>query len=408
MKTWRRYGRPGATLGARVYRWIDDRAGLGDLLHSGLYEAVPSRGAWFNTLGSVTLILIVLQVVTGIFLLMDYIPAVDRALPSLQQMESNRFGAIVAGLHLWGAYVLLFVIGLHGVRTFVTASYKRPRELNWITGVIMFLLVLGIALFGAFLPWDQPGYWTAVVVTNTVSYVPVIGDWLRLLLRGSVEVSQATLSRSFAIHIWLLPAVLLPLIGVHLYLLRRHGEFGSWVNYRGGLRTPRKLRLQHDGSTPEPLPAEVLERPVEPPYPAFPSEEQWAVPLETVDFYPYQIFKDAAASLVVVLVVFGLSFLLGAPLLGPPDPRAGYTPVPEWFFLPLDQLLLTYPGQWLIPLAIFVIPGVGTLFLLLLPFLDRDPERSPFERPQVMVVGMFAIGIILVLTLLGSGRLFNL
>ena len=382
---------------AAAYNWVDERAAIRSLIRKGLYEAVPVRGAWFYTLGSATLILIVLQLVTGIFLTLLYVPSVTEAWASLEYLKQhNLFGSIVRGIHLWSAYVLLFVIGLHMVRTFFSGSYKRPRELNWVTGVILFVLVLGMAITGAFLPWDQAAYWTAVVVTNIPVYTPFIGPFIRALWRGGDAMGPTTLVRTFGIHIWLIPALLFPLILVHLALLRKHGEFGSYINYRGAFRA-------REGVDVPPAPAE---RPIEPPYPAVPTDELWASPLQTEDFYPFQTFKDGIVSVVLVIVVFILAVAIGAPLEAVADPSTtNYVPVPEWFFLPLDQLLLLVPQQ-LIPL-ILVLPAGGVLLLLLLPFIDRGPERNPFERPAVMVPGAFAVVFIVILTLLGSGRLFN-
>ena len=380
-----------------AYDWVDERAAIRSLIRKGLYEAVPVRGAWFYTLGSATLILIILQLITGIFLTLIYVPSVTEAWASLNYLKQHdAFGSIVRGIHLWSAYILLFVIGLHMVRTFFSGSYKRPRELNWVTGVGLFVLVLGMAITGAFLPWDQAAYWTAVVVTNIAAYTPLIGSFLRALWRGSDTMGPITLSRTFGIHVWLLPAVLFPLIGVHLALLRKHGEFGSYINYRGAYRS-------REGVDVPPAPAQ---RPIEPPYPAAPTDELWAAPLETEDFYPHQTFKDGVVSAALVVVVFILAVAIGAPLESIADPSTtSYVPVPEWFFLPLDQLLLLVPKQ-LIPL-ILVLPAGGVLLLLALPFIDRGPERNPFERPAVMVPGAFAVLFVVILTLLGSGRLFN-
>ncbi|TMD86837.1 MAG: cytochrome bc complex cytochrome b subunit [Chloroflexi bacterium] len=383
---------------AAVYDWLDERAAIRSLLRKGLYEAVPVRGAWFYTLGSATLVLILLQLVTGIFLTLLYVPSVTEAWASLNYLKQHdAFGSIVRGIHLWSAYILLFVIGLHMVRTFFSGSYKRPRELNWVTGVGLFVLVLGMAITGAFLPWDQAAYWTAVVVTNIPAYTPFIGSFIRALWRGGDFVGPITLSRTFGIHVWLIPAILFPLIGAHLALLRKHGEFGSYINYRGAYRS-------REGVDVPPPPAQ---RPIEPPYPAVPTDELWAAPLETEDFFPFQTFKDGLVSVALVIVVFLLAVAIGAPLEAVADPSTtSYTPVPEWFFLPLDELLLLVPQQ-LIPLVL-VLPTGGVLLLLALPFIDRGPERNPFERPAVMVPGAFAVLFVVILTLLGSGRLFNL
>jgi quinol-cytochrome oxidoreductase complex cytochrome b subunit len=381
-----------------AYDWFDERTAIRSLLRKGLYEAVPVRGAWFYTLGSATLVLIILQLITGIFLTLLFVPSVTEAWQSLNYLKQHdAFGSIVRGIHLWSAYVLLFVIGLHMVRTFFSGSYKRPRELNWVSGVGLFILVLGMAITGAFLPWDQAAYWTAVVVTNIPAYTPFIGSFLRALWRGADTVGPITLSRTFGIHVWLLPVILYPLVLAHLALLRKHGEFGSFINYRGAYRT----RVGVD------VPPAPAQRPIEPPYPAAPSDELWAAPLETEDFYPHQTFKDGIVSAALVVVVFILAVAIGAPLEAIADPSTtSYTPVPEWFFLPLDELLVLVPQQ-LIPLVL-VLPTGGVLLLLALPFIDRDPERNPFERPAVMVPGAFAVLFVVILTLLGSGRLFNL
>jgi menaquinol-cytochrome c reductase cytochrome b subunit len=378
-----------------AYQWVDDRSGVRRLVRSGLYEAVPVRGAWAYTLGSATLVLIGNQLVTGIFLTMIFVPSTTEGWETLDWVrQHDAFASVVRGLHLWGAYVLLFVIGLHMVRTFFSGSYKRPRELNWLTGVLLLLLVLGMAITGAFLPWDQAAYWTAVVTTNIPSYLPVVGVYVRTLWRGGEFVGPITLVRTYGIHIWLLPSLLLATIGVHLYLLRRNAEFGSYVNYRGAFRG-EQVR--------DPAP----ERELEPPYPGVPTDDEWAAPLETEDFYPNQTFRDGLVSVVVMVVVFLLALVVGAPL----EERASqgtttYTPVPQWFYLPLDELLVLVPQQ-LISLVLWL-PLAGVALLVALPFLDRGRERNPFERPVVVLPALLIVVFMVVLTALGSGRLFNL
>ncbi|MGH7903091.1 MAG: cytochrome b [Candidatus Dormibacteraceae bacterium] len=383
--------------------WLDERTGIVDLLRKGLYEAVPHRGAWFYTLGSVTLVLILNQLVTGIFLTMIYVPSTVEAWRSLHFIkEHDVFASIVRGMHLWGAYILLLVIGLHMVRTFVSGSYKRPRELNWVTGVVLLLVVLGMAITGAFLPWDQAAYWTAVVTTNIPSYTPVIGGFIRSLWRGGDLVGPLTLLRTYGIHIWLLPTILFSTIGAHLYLLRKHGEFGSYVNYRGNYRSGVGPGADEDQDQAPPP-----EREFEPPYPGVPTDDLWAAPLQTDDFYPHQTFKDGLVSVLMMGLVLGMAVGYGAPLEEAANQATvTYTPVPEWFYLPLDQLLVLVPKQ-LISMVLWV-PLAGVVLLLALPFFDRGAERSPFERPVIMVPGAIILLFMLALTALGSGRLFNL
>ncbi|HUY56243.1 MAG TPA: cytochrome b N-terminal domain-containing protein [Candidatus Micrarchaeaceae archaeon] len=389
--------RPVARPMAATYRWVDERMGISDLTHQLLYEATPRRGAWAYSLGSATLIIIVLQIVTGMFLLWTYVPSTTEAWESLNFIEHHdEFAAIVRGMHLWGAYVLLIIIGLHMIRTFVSGSYKKPRELNWIVGVLLFLMVLGLGITGAMLPWDQAAYWTAIVVTHVVDYIPLLGNWMQQILRGGPQMGPETLTRFFAIHIWLLPALLVPLIGLHLVLLRRHGEHGSWVNYEGVETEPEEVRKERMAKA-------------EYPYPAIPSDPGYAVPVDLDDFFPSQVFKDAVVSFALVLIIFIMAVVVGAPLERAANPAAlNYVPTPEWFFLPLDQLLVQFPQAWMIPVGVFVVPGIGTTLLILVPFLDRSPEREPWRRPEVMVPALFATLFLIFEALLAVNRLFNL
>ena len=381
-----------------AYEWFDDRTGATELLHKGLYEAVPRKGGWAYALGSATLALILLQLFTGIFLLLDYVPSVNDAYNSLDYLQRNDpFGGWVRGLHLWGAYVLIFVIGLHMLRTFLSASYKKPRELNWVSGALLFFLVLGLAITGAMLPWDQAAYWTTTVVTNIPHYIPVIGDAIRTLWRGGDFVGPITLTRTFAIHVWVLPFLLFSLIGGHLYLLRRHGEFGAWVNY------------DTDASKPEDAQIAERIRTVDPPYPTKRAERRYAAPRETVPFYPDQIFKDMTLSTVLIVVIFLGALLAGAPLDSAADPATlTYVPTPEWFFLPLDQFLVIAPGNPLIATGIFGVLGLGGVLMILLPFFDRSPERRPLRRPEVIVPALFMAFTVIFFAVLGINRLYNL
>jgi menaquinol-cytochrome c reductase cytochrome b subunit len=212
--------------------WIEDRTGAITLTEKFLYEPVPKRGAWLYTLGSATLFLITLQFLTGILLLFYYVPTTDHAWASVYYiMNEAYFGRLIRGVHYWSANFLLAVIGLHMARTFFSGAYKAPRELNWVVGVILLLLVIGLAFTGYLLRWDQDGFWASVVGIKIGSYSPFIGGYVVNFLIGGDVIGPSTLSRFFAIHVWLLPAAIAPFIGIHLYLLRKHGEFGSEFEY---------------------------------------------------------------------------------------------------------------------------------------------------------------------------------
>jgi quinol-cytochrome oxidoreductase complex cytochrome b subunit len=146
-------------------------------------------------------------------------------------MNDVYFGQLIRGIHYWSANFLMALIGLHMAQVFFSGGYKAPRELNWVVGVILLLLVIGLAFTGYLLRWDQDGFWASVVGMKIGSYSPFIGGFTINFLLGGDVVGPATLSRFFAIHVWLLPAVIAPFIGIHLYLLRRHGVFGSEFEY---------------------------------------------------------------------------------------------------------------------------------------------------------------------------------
>jgi menaquinol-cytochrome c reductase cytochrome b subunit len=237
--------------GRALLDWMEERTGVVSIAEKLLYEPTPRRGRWLYTLGSATLFLITVQFLTGILLLFYYVPTTENAWDSIYYiMNSVYFGQLIRGIHFWSANVLILVIGLHMVRTFLSGSYKAPREMNWVVGVFLILIVTILAFTGYALRWDQEGFWAWEVGMKIASYTPLIGDWMITLLLGGDTAGPATLSRVFAIHVWLLPAVLAPLIGVHLYLLRKHGEFGTTFEYSERLAELRKRRqMEEDESS---------------------------------------------------------------------------------------------------------------------------------------------------------------
>src|SRR3712207_823212 len=215
-----------------IVDWMEHRTGIVTMLEHFIYEPVPRRGAWLYTLGSATLFLITLQFLTGILLLFYYVPTTDHAWNSVSYiMNDAYFGALIRGIHYWSANFLMAVIGLHMARTFFCGSYKSPREINWIIGGVLFLLVIGLAFTGYLLRWGQDGFWASLVGIKIGSCSPFVRQYITHFLVGGDVVGPATLSRFFALHVWLLPAAIAPLIGIHLYLLRRHGEFGMESEY---------------------------------------------------------------------------------------------------------------------------------------------------------------------------------
>jgi quinol-cytochrome oxidoreductase complex cytochrome b subunit len=210
-------------MAAKVYEWLDERLGLGTIYTTVLDRKVPKVN-WFYTLGSATLFLFTMQAITGIFLTVYYVPSPDHAYDSIQYiMNGVAFGWLIRGIHHWGATMMVITVFLHMLRTFYFGAYKFPRELTWLTGVILLLSTLGMGFTGYLLPWNQKAYWATTVGTEIAGTVPFIGTFIESVLRGGTDLSAVTLARFFAVHIWFLPAVIIGLIGVHLYMVIRIG-----------------------------------------------------------------------------------------------------------------------------------------------------------------------------------------
>ena len=208
----------------KLYLWLDERLGL-NAMYTGLLDRPEPKGNWWNTLGSASLFLFLLQGATGIFLTVYYTPSPDHAYDSITYiMNGVAFGWFIRGIHHWGATLMVIVVFVHMLRVFVTASFKYPRELTWLIGVGLLLLTLGMGFTGYLLPWNQKAFWATTVGTQIAGSVPFIGEFVLKALRGGSDLSALTLQRFFMAHIWMLPALLVALIGVHLLLIIKHGE----------------------------------------------------------------------------------------------------------------------------------------------------------------------------------------
>ena len=206
-----------------IFEWLDERLGLDAIYGAVLDRKVPKVNWWF-TLGSASLFLFVMQGITGIFLTMYYVPDPQKAYDSIEYiMNGLAFGWLIRGIHHWGASLMVLVVFLHMLRTFFYGAYKYPREMTWITGTLLLLLTLGMGFTGYLLPWNQRAYWATTVGTAIAGSVPFVGDFVLKVMRGGPDLSALTLTRFFSAHIWMLPAALAGLIGVHMYLIIRLG-----------------------------------------------------------------------------------------------------------------------------------------------------------------------------------------
>ena len=209
-----------------VYAWLNERLGLDDIYSTVLDRKVPKNNWWF-TLGSVNLFLFAIQVVTGMLLTVYYVPSPDSAYDSIQYIMNEVTGGwLIRGIHHWGASLMVLLVFIHMVHTFAYAAYKFPRELTWLSGVVLLLATLGMGFTGYLLPWNQKAYFATTVGTEIAATVPFIGDWILVALRGGTDLSAVTLARFFSVHIWWLPAIIAAVIGMHLYLVIRLGISG--------------------------------------------------------------------------------------------------------------------------------------------------------------------------------------
>ncbi len=209
---------------SRAYSWLDERADLTRTFSPLLFRKIPRGVGWWYTFGSATLFVFILQAVTGIFLAMYYSPSPDHAYDSVEYLTQEiAMGSFVRGLHHWGASAMVVLVVVHMLRIVIMAAYKYPRELTWIVGVFLLLLTMGFGFTGYLLPWDEKAYWATTVGTNMAGTVPVIGGYLLKLLRGGSELGAVTLTRFYAFHVLLLPALSGALVAAHLYLVVKQG-----------------------------------------------------------------------------------------------------------------------------------------------------------------------------------------
>jgi len=207
----------------KVITWLDQRLGLTAIYDLVFDRKVPKVNWWF-TLGSASLFLFVMQGVTGVFLAVYYVPDPVKAYDSIQFiMNGVAFGWLIRGIHHWGATLMVIFVFVHMLRTFFMGAYKFPREITWLTGVVLLLATLGMGFTGYLLPWNQRAYWATTVGTEIAGTAPLVGDFILRILRGGTDLSAVTLARFFAVHIWFLPVVIISLIGVHMYLIIRLG-----------------------------------------------------------------------------------------------------------------------------------------------------------------------------------------
>jgi ubiquinol-cytochrome c reductase cytochrome b subunit len=332
----------------RVSDWLDERLGARALWSALIHVRIPAAAKTYY-LGGITLALFAIQVVTGTLLTLYYKPTPEAAFDSVKYITSVvEFGWLIRSVHHWAANLMIICLILHLARVFIQGAYKYPREITWLMGVGLLAVTIGFGFTGYLLPWDQRAFWATVVGTEIAGGVPIVGEALLQLLRGGTDVTDATLSRFFGMHVLVLPLLAAVFLVGHLAIV-----------HQLGLANPRR---------PSPRPGR-----------ASPDQEGEAVK----PFFPHYILDEviAWAAMLALLVVLASVLPAGLedkanPLETPPHVK------PEWYFLAAYQLLKIVPRD----IGILA-PMVGIALLGFLPFLDRNPEVRARKRPLALTMG---------------------
>ncbi len=326
---------------------------------------MPPTG-WDYTIGSAALIAFTVQVVTGVALAFSYVPTPDHAYESLQFITSGAIlGNVVRGIHFWGASAMVLLVCVHAAQVFLIGAFKFPREVNWLSGTVLLVFTFGMAFTGQLLRWNQDAYWAVVVGASQAARAPLIGDWLTGILFAGQSVGGATLTRFYATHVFMIPAIIFGLLGLHLYLVVRHGV--SEPPVPGVVVDPKTYRQRYD---------ELIHK-------------------IGVPFWPDAGWKDVFFALAVGSVVLVLAIWLGPPELGnKADPTVVQAyPRPDWYFLWYFALLALIPPS-IEDEFIIGFPLLLGLVFVLLPFVAPFGERSPLRRPwAVAIVGIFFVSV---------------
>ena len=344
---------------------LSDMLALGDMIVRLKSIRVPADAlTWHRFSGALLLVLLVLLFLSGAFMAFYYSPAPGAAYDSVDYaLFSVPFGNIIKGIHYYSWNIFLIVMGLHLVRAFIFGAYKSPRQLVWVSGVLIMLLIPALIITGDLLPWDQNGFWTTQVRISIIASVPVVGDFIVRLIQGGPLTGIVALTRFYVLHILFLPALLIILLVVHFHFIRQHGLSG----------------------------------------PFFKDESQ----RPTISLFPQLVNRWLLLFLGVTVALGLISWYWQPPLGDPADPTdSTFVPRPEWWVLSLNQLVTVFKGS-LTVIGSVIIPGGLVALLVALPFLDTSPDRHPAGRKKFVVVAAVIAVIFLGLSIMGYVAHFN-
>jgi ubiquinol-cytochrome c reductase cytochrome b subunit len=358
-----------------IATWIDRRLQLGAVLRETMAHPVPRESAsWAYVFGSAAMTAFALQVVTGILLALAYVPSAGDAWNSLQNLNQHvTLGWFVRALHGWGSNFMIAIVLVHMIQVFLFGAYKFPRELTWVIGVLLLLVTLGMAFTGQVLRFDQDAYWGLGIGASIASRVPVAGPWLVDLMLGGPIIAGATLSRFFALHVFVIPGLLIAFVAIHVLLVLKLGV-NEW-----------------------PMPGRIVRRAT------YMQEYHQMTQRDGVTFVPNAVWKDVVFSGAILLAIGACALMLGpfGPS-GPPDPTLIQTaPRPDYFFMWLYGLLSLLPPSAETPILL-IAPAVAIAALLALPFVAGEGEKSWRRRPLAVLTVLLVAVTLSTLTSLGG------
>ena len=351
----------------KIGEWFDRRLQLAAPTRDAVEHPVPKRTAsWWYVFGSAALTIFLLQLVTGILLALIYVPSAGEAWSSLQALNhSVTLGWFIRAMHGWGSNFMVAIVLIHMMQVFLFGAYKFPRELTWILGVFLLLMTLGMAFSGQVLRFDQDAYWGLGIGASIASRVPIMGPAVVKLMLGGPIIAGATLSRFFALHVFVIPGLLIAFVSLHLLMVLKLG-INEW-----------------------PMPGRIVKRAT------YEREYHELTKTDGAPFFPYAVWKDLFFAAFIILAVAACALYFGP--FGPggkPDPTIIQTvPKPDYFFLWLYAVLSLLPPSLETP-ALLIGPVIAILGLLLLPFLSGEGEKSWKRRP-IAVLTVLLIAIVL-------------
>jgi ubiquinol-cytochrome c reductase cytochrome b subunit len=355
--------------------WLDDRLHITALWASSAGHEVPaSSGSWWYVFGSATLLCFVIQVITGTCLAFVYIPSTNEAYTSLQYLNHAQFwGWYLRAVHYWGSNMMVAFMSCHMIQVFLFGAYKYPRELTWVSGIFLLLSTLGESFTGQVMRWDQDAYWGLSIGASIMGRIPLIGGQLVHLVLAGPIIAGETLSRFFTLHVFIIPGVIIAIVGLHLRLVLAKG-----IN-----EYPRPGYKVHRAT--------------------YDADYANLIRKEGVPFVPDAIGKDLIFSAFTIVLILFLAYVVGPKgPSGVPDPTlVDASPRPDFYFLSIFAALALLP-DWMETFVMFIAPAVGVIILLLLPFFANTGEKSARRRPLAVMWVILIVLVIITLAWFGE------